>query len=44
MVKLTIQKKQNKIRYSNKKKFTLFGKSSGPIPLASIPGFGAWYS
>jgi hypothetical protein len=41
MVKLIIKKKN---RYSNNKKFSLLGKSSGLIPLVSNPGIGAWYS
>jgi hypothetical protein len=45
MVKLIIQKKiQKNTKYSNDKKFSLLGKSSGVIPLVSSPGIGAWYS
>jgi hypothetical protein len=42
MVKLITQK--NKNRYSNNKKFSLLGKSSGFISLVSNPSIGAWYS
>jgi hypothetical protein len=42
MVKLIIQKKIT--RYSNNKKFSLLGKSSGVILLMSNPDVGAWYS
>jgi hypothetical protein len=38
------KKFKKKNRYSNNKKFSLLGKSSGLIPLVSNPGIGAWYS
>jgi hypothetical protein len=46
MVKLIIQKKKErkKTRYNNNKKFSLLGRSSGLIPLASNPGIGTSYS
>jgi hypothetical protein len=42
MVKLIKNTKQN-TRYSNNRKFSLVGKSSGVIPSATNPGICAWY-
>jgi hypothetical protein len=42
MVRFIIPK--NKKQVSDNKKFSVIGKSSGVIPLASNPGIGTWYS
>jgi hypothetical protein len=41
MENVKIKKKK---RYINSKKFSVLGKNSGLIPLASNPGIGTWYS